>query len=58
MISHFGFGSESKVSWGPQEGPHLGAEQTKSGEKRTLPLEGPLSRVERTYPDPGLNSRC
>lgn len=58
MISHFGFGSESKVSGDPQEAPHLGAEQTKSGEKRTLPLKDPLSGVERTYPDPGLNSRC
>ncbi len=41
----------------PQEGPHLGPKQTKSGGKRTPPLKGPLSGVERTYPDPGLNSR-
>ncbi len=51
------FGSDSEVSGDPQEGSHLGAEQTKSGEKRTLPLKGPLSGVERTYPDQGLNSR-
>ncbi len=48
---------ESEVSGDPQEGPHLRAEQTKSGEKRTLPLKGPLSGVQRTYPNQGLNSR-
>ena len=49
-------GSESEVSRDPQEGPYLGAEQTKSGEKRTSSLGFPLLGVERTYPDPGLNS--
>ncbi len=51
------FGSGSEVSGDPQEGPHLRAEQTKSGGKRTLPLKGRLSGAERTYSDPGLNSR-
>ncbi len=32
-----------------QEGPHLGVKQTKSGAKRTLPLDGLLSGVKQTY---------
>ncbi len=41
-------GSDSEVQRAYQEGLLLGLEQTKSGRKRTLPLKGPLSRVDRT----------
>ena len=38
-------------------GPLLRVEGKERVEKRTLPLGGLLSGVERTYPDPGLISR-
>ncbi len=38
-------------------GPHLGVKQTKSGAKQTLPLEGRLSGVERSYQRRGPNRR-
>ena len=60
---NFRSGSESEVSGDPREGPHLGAEQTKSGGKQTLPLEkNPSAPRSMDHGDPlvawGSGSIC
>ncbi len=48
---------EEKLGGHRPGGPHLGVKQAKSGAKRTLPLEGLLSGVERSDRRHGPNSR-
>jgi len=49
-IIYVAFGSPSDHRRRHPERPHLGVQPTKSGGKRTLPLEGRLSGGKRSYP--------
>ena len=51
------FGSKPVLRRDRQEGPFPEVKQTKSGAKRTLPLEGRLSGVELSYQRRGPNRR-